>query len=182
MPTVAPIGTVSPSATPIFRTPEAGAGTTLVALSVSSSKSGSSALTESAVGLQPARQYPFEIDSPTLGTLIGTLAMISTHSWMCRHGRRAARRGGDEVGHRRAADGRLDDLGLFAVVDQLRAGRRAGAGVPSDVLERLAHQLPSRGDTNVQPPMFCDSSCTQTHSRADLYRSSTLLSCSAGQG
>ena len=26
----------------------------------------------------------------------------------------------------------------------------------------------SRGATNVHAPMFCDSSCTQTHSRADL--------------
>ena len=27
-----------------------------------------------------------------------------------------------------------------------------------------------RGDTNVHAPMFCDSSWTQTHSRADWYR------------
>src|SRR5262249_35245683 len=40
----------------------------------------------------------------------------------------------------------------------------------------------SLGATNVQAPMFCDSSWTQTHSRADRYRPSTDWSSSAGQG
>ena len=39
------------------------------------------------------------------------------------------------------ADGRLDELRLLVVVDQLRAGGRAGAGVAADVLERDAHEL-----------------------------------------
>ena len=55
---------------PIFRTPELGAGTTLLALSVSSSNSGSPALTESPSGLSQRARIPSEIDSPTLGTVI----------------------------------------------------------------------------------------------------------------
>src|SRR5262249_59487105 len=75
VPTVAPMGTVSPSATPIFSTPEPGAGTTFVALSVSSSSSGSPACTGDPSGFSQREMMPSEIDSPTLGTVIGTADM-----------------------------------------------------------------------------------------------------------
>ena len=66
VPTVAPMATVAPSATAILRTPEDGRGTTLLALSVSSSKSGSPALTAAPSGFsQRATRMPSVIDSPT---------------------------------------------------------------------------------------------------------------------
>ena len=72
VPTVAPMATVSPSGTPIFRIPEPGAGTTFVALSVSSSSRGSPACTGDPSALSQRETMPSEIDSPTLGTVIGT--------------------------------------------------------------------------------------------------------------
>src|SRR4051812_44186479 len=81
---------------------------------------------------------PSEIDSLTLGTLIGTTAI---GSFLAREGdgrpgrlRRDNMRDG-------GPDGGLDQFFLLAVVDRVRAGRRAGAGVPADVLEVLAGQL-----------------------------------------
>src|SRR5262249_36560115 len=71
VPTAAPMSTVCPSATPIFSTPEPGAGTTVVALSVSSSRSGSPAWTEEPSAFSQRDTIPSEIDSPTLGTVIG---------------------------------------------------------------------------------------------------------------
>ena len=66
------------------------------------------------------------------------------------------------------ADGGFDDLGLFAVVNELRAGGGAGACIAADVLDvGFPSSSSRRGATNVHAPMFCDSSCTQTHSRAD---------------
>ncbi len=141
--------------------------TTLLALSVSSSNSGSPALTGSPSALSQRDMMPSVIDSPTPGTVIGTAAACSAHSWPHRHGGAVSnRRGGHQVRHGRAHGG-LDDLGLFAVVDQVRAGRRAGAGVAADVLDGQTHQLLEPGATNVHAPMFCDSSWTQTHSRAE---------------
>src|SRR6185312_6044600 len=75
VPIVAPMVTVEPSGTPIFKVPADGAGTTLLALSVSSSKSGSPALTAAPSGLSQRARIPSVIDSPTPGTLIGTAAM-----------------------------------------------------------------------------------------------------------
>src|SRR5438270_1310660 len=40
----------------------------------------------------------------------------------------------------------------------------------------------SRGSANVQPPMFCDSSCTHTHSRARRYLPSAAANCDSGHG
>ena len=69
----------------------------------------------------------------------------------------------DLVGDGRA-DGGLHQFLLLAIVDRVRPGGRAGAGVTADVLKGVAGQLPEPGATNVQPPMLCDSSCAQTHS------------------
>ena len=77
VPIVAPMATVSPSATATLRTPVTAAGTTLLALSVSSSKSGSPALTTEPSGLSQRERIPSEIDSPTPGTVIGTADMAS---------------------------------------------------------------------------------------------------------
>ena len=91
---------------------------------------------------------PSEIDSPTLGTVIGTAAIAQlTPCWRSR-GRQATAPAVAETRCGTAgADGRLDDFGLLAVVDQLRAGGRAGAGVAADVLERRPQQLlEPRGD------------------------------------
>src|SRR5208337_2514888 len=77
VPIVAPMATVWPSATAILRTPVEPAGTTLFALSVSSSKSGSPALTSEPSGLSQRARIPSVIDSPTPGTVIGTAAMAS---------------------------------------------------------------------------------------------------------
>src|SRR5271157_1402061 len=77
VPIVAPMATVWPSATAIFRTPVEPAGTTLLALSVSSSKSGSPALTREPSDLSQRAKIPSVIDSPTPGTVIGTAAMAS---------------------------------------------------------------------------------------------------------
>ena len=70
--TVAPTATVSPSSTAIRSTPEPAAGTSLVALSVSSSKRGSPALTSEPSALCQRERIPSEIDSPTDGTVTGT--------------------------------------------------------------------------------------------------------------
>src|SRR5262249_21121339 len=78
VPTEAPTATVSPSLAPIFNTPELGAGTRLVALSVSSSKIGSPAWTAEPSALSQRARIPSEIDSPTLGTVIGTADMVSS--------------------------------------------------------------------------------------------------------
>ena len=58
-------------------TPEPGAGTMFVALSVSSSRSGSPACTGDPSAFSQRETMPSEIDSPTLGTVIGTAAMGS---------------------------------------------------------------------------------------------------------
>jgi len=57
-PTLAPISTVVPSATSILRIPALGAGTILLALSVSSSKRGSPALTASPSALSQRDRIP----------------------------------------------------------------------------------------------------------------------------
>ena len=167
--TVAPTATVSPSLTAIRSTPVPAAGMSLVALSVSSSKSGSPARTRDPSGLSQRARIPSVIDSPTEGTVTGTEGMVSLllARLALSTGFLLNARGGDQVRHGQA-DGGFDELGLLAVVDELRAGRRAGAGVAADVLRRrLRAALRRRGATNVQAPMFCDSSWTQTHSRAD---------------
>ena len=117
--------------------PAAGAGTTLLALSVSSSKSGSSAFTADAVGLQPARQDALGdrlADARHVDRNGGHLSLTP-----CR-GSTGPRPDGPvasvhQVRDRRA-DGGLDQLRLLALVDRVRARRRAGAGVAADVLER----------------------------------------------
>ncbi len=75
MPTVAPMFTVAPSFTPILSFPPAGAGTTLLALSVSSSKSGSPDFTAEPSGFSQRDRMPSVIDSPTPGTWIETVAI-----------------------------------------------------------------------------------------------------------
>jgi hypothetical protein len=71
-PTTAPMATVSPSRTAIRSTPAAGAATSVEALSVSSSKSGSSAATAAPSFFSQRASVPSVIDSPTDGTLIST--------------------------------------------------------------------------------------------------------------
>src|SRR5262249_55154030 len=78
VPIVAPIATVEPSAAAVFRTPEDAAGTTLLALSVSSSNSGSPAFTAAPSDFSQRARMPSVIDSPTPGTVMGTAAMISS--------------------------------------------------------------------------------------------------------
>src|SRR5262249_30788400 len=139
----APMGSVVPSGTSIFRTPEAAAGTTLLALSVSSSKRGSPALTAAPSALSQRARMPSVIDSPTPGTVIATAAMLVDSLLQGHRERRidvGMGMGRDQVGQRRP-DGRRHQLGLLAVVDPVRAGRRAGAGIPADVLERRPRQL-----------------------------------------
>jgi hypothetical protein len=75
VPTVAPTSTVSPSATVIFSTPSAGAGTSVLALSVSTSKSGSPDLIREPSGFIQRDRIPSVTDSPALGTLISTAAI-----------------------------------------------------------------------------------------------------------
>src|SRR5262249_57812698 len=73
-PTTAPISTVAPSCTAILSVPVVSAGTTLLALSVSSSNSGSPPLTTDPSGFSQRDRKPSQIDSPTPRTLIGTVA------------------------------------------------------------------------------------------------------------
>ena len=56
----------------------AGGGESLVALSVSSSKSGSPARTRAPSALCQRERIPSEIDSPTAGTVTGTEGMASS--------------------------------------------------------------------------------------------------------
>ncbi len=78
VPTVVPIDTVVPSPMATFRTPDVGAGITLLALSVSSSNSGSPALTAAPSGLSQRDRIPSVIDSPTPGTVIATAGMMGS--------------------------------------------------------------------------------------------------------
>src|SRR5260370_21386267 len=71
-PTTAPIVTVLPSGTVVTNLPDAGAATSVVAFSVSNSKTGSSARTFSPFFLSQRDSTPSVIDSPTAGTLIST--------------------------------------------------------------------------------------------------------------
>ena len=70
--TVAPTATVWPSGTLMRSTPVPAAGTSLVALSVSSSKSGSPAFTSDPSGLCQREMTPSVMDSPTAGTVTAT--------------------------------------------------------------------------------------------------------------
>src|SRR5262249_61866909 len=97
VPTVAPMATVGPSAASIVSTPELGAGITLVALSVSSSSSGSPAWTEAPLAFSQRDTIPSEIDSPTLGTVMGTAGIIKLPSgqWSVKRQQEAARDAGE---------------------------------------------------------------------------------------
>jgi hypothetical protein len=71
-PTTAPMVTVFPSGTVVTNLPEAGAATSVVAFSVSNSKTGSSARTFSPFFFSQRESTPSVMDSPTEGTLIST--------------------------------------------------------------------------------------------------------------
>src|SRR5215218_5004478 len=117
------MATVVPSATVCFSTPDADAGTTLLALSVSSSKSGSPAFTADPSGFSQRARIPSEIDSPTPGTVMAT-AGISAHSLLQRQGDVGVDGVGVHQVGQRGADGGLDQLALLALVHRVRAGRR----------------------------------------------------------
>jgi len=76
LPTTAPIKTFSPSAMRVVKTPACEATTSVVAFSVSTSKSGSLTFTVSPVFLYHLDKTPSDIDSPTDGTLISVIIRL----------------------------------------------------------------------------------------------------------
>ncbi|MBV6488472.1 MAG: hypothetical protein GHHEDOFH_02440 [Pseudorhodoplanes sp.] len=85
-PSSAPTATVSPSWTAISaRTPAAGAGTSIVTLSVSSSTSGSSTATASPGFLNHLPIVASVTDSPSVGTRMS--AIVISLNFLCRHAR-----------------------------------------------------------------------------------------------
>ena len=176
------MATVAPSATAILSTPADGDGTIVGRLVGLQLEEGLAGLDGAPSGLSQRARMPSEIDSPTPGTWIETVAIGVAPAMLAgvRGGLRIdggivsrqppdrgddrAKRfrgrgdqagwgdrglradgptanlggvGADQVGQGRA-EGRLDQLLLLAVVDRLRAGRRAGAGVAADVLELVS--------------------------------------------
>ncbi len=103
-PTTWPIVTSAPGVTEIERTPDAGAGTVTVALSVSSSKRSLPSVTVSPSALSHEESIPCVTDSPTEGTVMSCFTSSSSLS-DCRHALRGQRR--------------LDDLGLLALVPRV---------------------------------------------------------------
>ena len=161
------------------RRPEPGAGTTLLALSVSSSKSGSPGLHERAVGLEPAREDP-------LGDRFAHARDRDRQRspWFqltprrARPGRRvlAARRGRDQVRHGRAAHGRLDQLACSRSWTSFEPVAGLALASRPDVLDALAHQLLRAAATRTsRHPCSATLPAPRPTPAADLYRSTTLL-------
>ena len=135
----APMATVVPSATPTFRTPDDGGGDDVARLVGLQLEERVARLDGGAVGLQPARQDALgdRLADARDGDRDGGHGR-SLLALRARPGPGRVRR--DQVRQGRRPDGGLDELGLLAVVDVVRArsrgwrwrrGRRTGTGSPS---------------------------------------------------
>src|SRR5688500_6878286 len=138
VPRRAPTPTVSPSLTAIFSSrPAAGAGTSIVTLSVSSSTSGSSRATASPYFLNHWPTVASVTDSPRVGTLISSAIVVSCR---CRSESRSG------------AESLFEEFPALLRVPRHQTGcgcRRCGApGIAHLLVARLDH-LENRGDARL---------------------------------
>src|SRR6185437_2066412 len=108
-PITAPMATVCPSAAPIASVPLVGAMTSVVALSVSNSHTGSLAFTAAPLALSQRAIVPSVIDSPTAGTLISADMQTSLRNGSQTTSPERQRRGEEARRWRSGLVGRRDD-------------------------------------------------------------------------
>src|SRR5262245_44616560 len=123
--TTSPTCTVAPSWARTVMRPPLGAGISTLALSVSSSNSGSSAATVSPVCLSQRTITPSEIDSPRAGICTSTAMRFLQRA--------------------------VDQLRLLALVHLVRADCRAGGFVATDVAQRAIAQYARQAQRHELP-------------------------------
>src|SRR5579871_4155442 len=148
----APIATFCPSEVVMVSRPPAGAITSVVALSVSSSHTGSLAFTTLPLALSQRPMVPSVIDSPTEGTTMSTAMKdsLTPGSYFRRHGsvpfhwKCTLRAGSANQMRHGTRNGRPDHFLLLTTVDLQGAGRRAGAGIAANILDVVAQGTQAR--------------------------------------